>query len=85
MTDDRNTSPPGGGDLPDDTWVSLSEAAELTGYDPDTLRRLAPKWEQETPPTARKSASIWIVLLGRVRQHAENHAGPYGPRDNPEL
>lgn len=49
-------------------WLTVSESAELSGYDPEHIRRLIREGEIE----ARKFSIVWMVnresLLGYVKK-----------------
>lgn len=62
-----------------ETWISVTEAAQLSGYDPDYIRKLIRGGKIK----ARKIITVWTVdrlsLFAYLRQ-IEKKGGKRGPK-----
>ena len=54
--------------------VTITEAAELTGYNPEWIRRLCERGTVE----ARKTGRVWIIDRGSLQEYAADPPSP-GP------
>lgn len=69
--------------LAEETWVNTAEGAQITGYDPDSLRKLASnmakKPEEERTIKVRRRTSGWEIWLPDLVLYVEQ------PRPGPIL
>ena len=63
----------------DDEWLTTEQAAELSGYHPEHLRRLIKRGDVE----ARKVSIIWLIsrrslleFVAQARQSEDKRRGP---------
>jgi hypothetical protein len=73
------------GELPmDDTWVTVTEAAEKTGYHPDYVRKLViknwklPEVEREIP--VRRHSYGYMLWLPALIEYVDKPGTGRGPR-----
>lgn len=66
----------------DNDWITVNDAAKLSGYHPEHLRRLI----RENAIKARKISIIWLVerdsLLAYIEKANSTGDGRYSPRGN---
>ncbi len=63
-----------------DEWLSVSEAAAVSGYNPEYIRRLIRDGEIE----ARKFSIVWQVKRKSLEQYIENASSQDDKRFSPK-
>jgi hypothetical protein len=74
--------------MTEESWLTITEAAEATGYHRDHLRKLAKtEWRKPEGERAMKvrrlSGGDYLVYFPSLQEYIEHHAkGPYKQDDN---